>query len=705
MKIQDRNNTLQLIELVLEERASAAQVAELESLVLQNDECLELYLSMVSLHGNLHWDAAGCGAEILADDLPQRLTNQSTKTNRRQSASVGLLSSAAVLAIACLLLFNPPSQQPDLTVAQNSSTSNQPEGSNGSGTSNAEKEGNSQPVEIVGVRLPLHHTTNDEPTEAIVEAVVEGDKSGFTLGSDDAQMVAFINKKLKSRWEEHTVSPSPPASDAEWVRRVHLDLAGRIPTTLEVETFLESNAPNKREQLLQSLLESRDFAGNFASLWTTLLVGRSADREIDREALFSYLQRQFGNNDPWSDTVKDLIAAEGPAHQSGPANFLLAHLNNEAVPATAITSRILLCQQLQCSQCHTHPTAKGWGQDKFWEFNAFFQRTSIKEQMLVDQETGEAQRIRELVDQAAESNKPSFYEDLKGVMKVAYPKFAGVEIEPKKDLSLREQLAELLTSGEDTQLAQAFVNRNWRHFFGHAFTRQVDDMGPHTPTSHPELLDGVSQAFVNSGYDVKRLFTWICLSDAYNLSSVFIAANNVDAPDEGELPLFTRMYIKPLSPEQIFNSLMIAAGVTPEELHRRGTSYAQRQSWLQQFFTVIENEENTELSTFDGSLPQTLMMMNGELVQQAVDPVRGAVFKEIISDRNKSEIDRINEICLAALSRYPSKEELAGIRKLIRSQVRQMTTTRNIPPQIAYNEALRDVYWAYLNSSEFTVNR
>ena len=699
MTSQDKKNTLRLIELVLEERASAKEVAQLEQMVLQDQACFDLYIAMMSLHGNLYWDAACCGAELPLAEVQPRPVSFS-RSNRRTSAIFGLLSTAAVLVLTVVFVFSKPHKQQEASLAHNEASVAE----NGVDVSTETVE-EKTPIEIVGVHLPQHlPDLQGNNTESITEAVSDPIKKQLSFGSSDEEMVAFINDQIQTRWDEHEVAPSPKANDSEWVRRVHLDLAGRIPTTLEVETFLEDDAPNKREELLHSLLESRDFAGHFASHWTTLLVGRSTDREIDREALFSYLQRQFGNNDPWSATVTDLLATEGPAHQSGPANFLLAHLNNEAVPATAITTRILLCQQLQCSQCHRHPSAENWGQEKFWEFNAFFQRTSVKEQMLVDQETGETQRVRELVDQKSSDKAPSFYEDLQGVMKVAYPRIAGIDVEPQEDLSLRDQLAQLLVDGEDTQLAQAFVNRNWLHFFGYAFTRQVDDMGPHHAGSHPELLAGISQAFVKSDYDVKRLLLWICLSDAYQLSSTAIAKNELDAPDAGELPLFSRMYVKPLSPEQIFNSLMIASGVTPGELHRRGTSYAQRERWLQQFFTVIDNEENGELSTFDGSLPQTLMMMNGELVQQAVDPVRGHVFKEIISDRKKSEIDRINEICLAALSRYPTKDELSGIRKLIRTQVQQMTTTRNVPPQVAYNEALRDVYWAYLNSSEFTVN-
>lgn len=695
MNHNTRQETLTVIEATLEGVASDADVARLEQLVLTDMECLNLYLEMTQLHGNLYWDAAGRGAEFSKGDVrPVKVMQPGWSTK-----VIGLLSAVALIVVAVISIrvWNGTPLQPAVAEHENQLLPSE---------SIASVAPISEQGIVGGVRLP-----HDElkATDAVIQQADSRPepKSESALQFDptsDVQVVSFINDLLQQKWREHQISASPVANDSEWVRRIHLDLAGRIPTTLEVENFLKDQSPEKRTRLVDSLLQSRDFANHFASLWTNLLVGHSRDQEVDRERLFAYLERQFGNNDPWSSTVTELIAAEGPGNLSGAANFLLAHLNNEAVPATSITARIFLCQQLQCSQCHRHPTAVEWGQEKFWELNAFFQRTSIREEMLVDQESGESERVRTLVDSKSSQREPAYYEDLQGVMKVAYPKYAGVEVQPQLENSLRAQLAQLLTTDDEAQLAQAFINRSWKHLFGYAFTRQVDDMGPHHTGSHPELLQGISEAFVASNYDVQRLLRWICLSDAYQLSSSRIASNEQDAPEAGDLPLFSRMYVKPLSPEQLYHSLLIAAGVSPEELYRRRNSFAQREDWLQQFFTAVDDEENGELSTFDGSLPQTLMMMNGDLVQRAVDPIQGRVFKHIIEDRNKSEIDRIQEISLAVLSRYPSKQEIESIRKMLRAQVRQQTS-RNIAPQFAYHEALRDVYWAYLNSSEFSIIR
>ncbi len=706
MNTKSRQELLNLLEGYLEGNISQEELTRIETLVLSSPEGRRLYMDFMQLHGNLYWDAAGCGA-----DSDVRTIQSSRKfsshvkpiENLRRRKVVGVLTAAAILICVGLMLRTSGSLPFNQQTASNGN--NTPANTNPASPSvDVSPDHQGMTPEIVRVQLPSKDNSDLPGTEQPVIEKVSPDLKALSFDpSSDLEVVSFINQELRKTLDDHDVRPSPRSEETEWIRRVHLDLAGRIPTSLEVETFLNQTDPNKRALLLDSLLESRDFASHFATIWTTLLVGRSTDRVINRKALYTYLENQFGNNQPWSETVTDLITAEGPAHQSGPTNFLLAHLNNEAVPATAMTARIFLCQQIQCTQCHRHPTAKDWGQEKFWEFNAFFQKTSVKQQMFVDEKTGQTKQTLELVEADSSQLEPSYYLDLRGVMKVAYPRFDEVEIHPEENLTLRDQLAQLLTSEDDSQLAKAFVNRSWLHFFGHAFTRQVDDMGPHHQTSHPELLDGVSKAFASNQYDVRRLIRWICLSDAYHYTSTPIAENKIDDPDAGETPLFSRMYLKPLSPEQIFNSLMVASGVSPDERRHRGSTFAQREEWMQQFFSALENEENGELSTFDGSLSQTLMMMNGELIQKAIDPQTGHVLREILSDRNKSETDRIQDLCLAALSRYPTKQELESIRKMLRNNLRQRTS-RNVPSHVAYTEAFRDVYWAYLNSSEFSVN-
>jgi len=692
MKTTKRQELLKLVDALFEGTASVADYARIEELCLVHPECREYYLELVELQGMLHWDAAGIGADILPE--PVRVSRFAGVLKRVGHPRVWF-GPAVACAVAVMLYFSPSFQQ-----------------NNGQGpvvVNHDEVDPDpvpfpemTDPVTLPSVTLPVNSGKNVADNDTIVAPVkLAVEEPPILTAYDDATVVSFINEQIESGWESGGVSPSGPANDAEWVRRVHLDLAGRIPTKAEASAFLSDRESDKDQQLVESLVESRDFSRNFATQWTTLLVGRTRNSEIDRPRLLSYLQRQFGENRSWRETVTDLITAQGSSEESAPANFLLAHLNNEAVPATAITARVFLCQQLQCAQCHRHPSTATWGQDAFWQMNAFFEQTQIENESVTDQETGETVVHRRLVDNAGRG--PAFYETPQGVMKVAYPLYDGQKVPDGENVVLREELAGFMTTGGRSQLARAFVNRTWNQLFGHGFTIDIEDMGPHSHVSHPELLDGLTEAFVNSGYDVKKLVRWVCLTDAYRLSSRSHPLNETDTPDLGELPLFTRMYVKPLSAEQLFDSLRVASGSEPEDFNRSSNGIVERDKWIRQFFTATDTEENNELTTFDGTLPQALAMMNGELVQDALHPERGAVLNDILSRGGSSEIEKIRALSLAALSRYPTSEELNRIRQVLRVHVKQRTE-RRVPVQVAVNEGLRDIYWAYLNSAEFAVN-
>ncbi len=253
--------------------------------------------------------------------------------------------------------------------------------------------------------------------------------------------------------------------------------------------------------------------------------------------------------------MTELVAAEGSEKDNGAANYLLAHLNNQAVPATAITARLFLCQQVQCAQCHIHPIVKNWDQEQFWQLNAFFQGTRLVEKT---KQLDDGRRVssRELVNQPVSG--PIYFETLGGVMRVAYPAFDGQAVSPETSTNRRRELARLMASGEQPQLAAAFVNRLWAQLFGYGFTNPIDDMGPHNPPTHPEVLELLTREFVKSDYDVRQLLRWMCSSKLYQLSSRAIPENMADEPQNGSPPLFSRMYVKPLSAEQLFDSLLVA---------------------------------------------------------------------------------------------------------------------------------------------------
>ena len=196
-------------------------------------------------------------------------------------------------------------------------------------------------------------------------------------GDQPTSVVGYVDAAIKRSWKTASIEPSPLAGDAEWLRRVYLDTVGHIPSEEAVNAFLDDDGPQKRAGVVEKLLKDSGYARYWATVWTNLLVGRQPRvAGISREGLEKFLRDSFAANVGWNEVVFELVSAEGSADQNPAANFLLAHLNNEAVPATALTARLFLGLQVQCAQCHDHPFHAD-KQNRFWELNSFFQQTEM----------------------------------------------------------------------------------------------------------------------------------------------------------------------------------------------------------------------------------------------------------------------------------------------------------------------------------------
>lgn len=537
-------------------------------------------------------------------------------------------------------------------------------------------------------------TAADEAATSSENLAANQDRRRLT----DAEVIALIDQVVARGWEDSQLTPSARAEDHEWARRVYLDLAGRIPTADEVRSFVASSHPDKDSRLVDELLAGSEFSLQWSARWTNLLVGRSPNEQVDRIALQQYLRNAVDEGYGWSLVVRDLIAAEGDPREQGAANFLVAHLNNQAVPATAFVARTLMGTQIHCAQCHKHPFYEV-SQQEFWELNSFFKQAAVvRGNSSMKGPASERRAVPTLVDRSV--GGPTYFETRAGVMRVAYPKFQGREVDPSPEVSRRAELAQLLTEGETPLVAQAFVNRTWSQVFGYGFTAPVDDLGPHNPPTHPELFSALTESFVQHGYDIKRLIRWLCLSQPYRLSSQMNPGNQADRPDNGELPGFSRMYFKPLSAEQLFDSLLVIKGENPSPRRDWRAHVLRREQWVGQFISSLQNDENDEESQFDGSIGQALVLMNGELVAETVSPRSNPLLRNLLA-APLSDVEKLERLSLAVLSRRPHAEELTLFRKLNRT-LKDARSPAERDAQLAAR--LEDFLWAYLNSSEFIVN-
>ncbi|MFO0956208.1 MAG: DUF1549 and DUF1553 domain-containing protein [Isosphaeraceae bacterium] len=496
----------------------------------------------------------------------------------------------------------------------------------------------------------------------------------------------YIDEMLRAGWEGAKIAPSKPADDAEFVRRAYLDFLGRIPTAQEASVFLENKDKDKRIKLVEYLLADPDYPKNFANQWTVILIGRGRqEREVNRPALTSWLRRQFGENRPWNEMARELITAKGSNKDNGATNFTLAHMENGAVPITSLTTRVFLGQQIQCTQCHDHPS-NDWKQEQFWAINAFYKGVKRRTIKGVDASGKEVDDHTDLYDEPADGYAK--FERRNGELRIAYPAYLdGRKISPSPDVVRRDELGKFITAEDNIEFPQAFVNRMWFHFMGRGIVHPVDDFGPHNPPSHPELLERLGADFAAYGYDVKALIRWITSSQAYHLTSVATPQNEKDEA------LFSHMALKPMNPEQLFDSLLVATAA-----HKTGSGDdmdRKRDQWLRQFVFTFGNDEGEENTSFQGTIPQALMMMNGELMNNATGPKAGTFIAQTIEEaqrqRRSPEQFALNRIYLAALSRLPSRDETARLSKM----------SAGYPDTAMF---LRDVFWALLNSNEFVLN-
>ena len=192
-------------------------------------------------------------------------------------------------------------------------------------------------------------------------------------------VVAKINALIQQSWTDNEIAPSDKASDAEWLRRVYLDVIGDIPPENVVNEFVKDKDAGKRARVVDQLLADRAYVRHWSTIWTNNCIGRGNMDRVDRPAMAKFFREAFGRNRPWNEIVVDLITAEGDHKEKGEVNFILAQgipewdrrpTDNDAVQLTAKVARLLLGVQVQCTQCHNHPF-NDWKQDQFWQLNAF----------------------------------------------------------------------------------------------------------------------------------------------------------------------------------------------------------------------------------------------------------------------------------------------------------------------------------------------
>jgi hypothetical protein len=518
------------------------------------------------------------------------------------------------------------------------------------------------------------------------------------IGPAAAEQVRYINELIEAGWKANKVSPSVRCSDYEFIRRASLDIIGRIPNARELEQFFRDPSATRRSLLVDRLLKSDDYVKNWANVCTVWLLSRSGSvdpaRQKRHEMMRLWLEDKFARERNYKEVATELVTATGKESDNGATGFILSWLgepipNKQAeegqfdmVPITARTTRLFLGLQTQCVQCHDHPFGPSKQKD-FWGVNAFFRQ--VKVPGYAPMRRGMMTTLTLEDDKDFNQSGRVFYERRNGVVMATKGVFLdGTKLSTEGTTTRREELAKLITTSD--YFPKAYVNRMWAHFMGRGFTVPVDDFSiPDNTPSHPELLDKLAKDFAGSGgYEPRNLIRWICNSNAYNLSSV---ANNSNKGQEAE-PFFARMQLKAMSPEQLFESLMVATrsdvGLSREAKKKL------REEWTRSLVVNFGDDEGNE-ATFNGTVVQALMLMNGKQINDAITKTDGTVVQAM--KRHSASSGVINELFMAALNRPANGREAVAIGAEL----------KRIRAGGAYG-LYQDVFWALLNSNEFLLN-
>ncbi len=511
------------------------------------------------------------------------------------------------------------------------------------------------------------------------------------------EVAAKIDALITQRWAADKVTPAAASDDAEFCRRVYLDLCGRIPPASEVRDFLADKAPDKRAQLVHKLLESPTYIVNYTNVWRAIMLPEASSDETIRFFLpgfEAWLRSRLAENRNFAQIAEELLTLplDGEAmtnfqqpNQPSPLAFYRAKQGKPEEIAGA-SARMFLGVRIECAQCHNHPFDK-WKREEFWSYAAFFK------------DTGTMQAPATVVEKVVETitgNKPA---DDKRSIKipdtdiVVQTRFlGGAEPDWSKISDSRANLAQWVISKDNPYFAKAAVNRVWAHHFGVGIVDPVDDFSSNNPASHPEILDLLAKEFIAHEYDFKFLIRTITATKAYQLTSVRSDASQ-DNPRQ-----FARMPVRGLTAEQIFDSLAQATGYLQPFDPEQTLNFNQDQA-RQEFLETFETDTGIERQS---TILQALALMNGSFASDATS------VQEILRTRNDKNgtliaiaeapfftpDQRIEALFLTTLSRFPSDTEKT--RFLAYLQDHEATDVPARP--------LADLFWTLLNTTEFLSN-
>lgn len=487
----------------------------------------------------------------------------------------------------------------------------------------------------------------------------------------------WIDDLVIAEWQKVRLEPAPLAQDSEFLRRVHLDLIGTLPTVDEARAFLQSTDPQRRTKLIDELLTRPVYVDYWALKWGDLL--RTHRRWLGMKGLQSFqgwLKTALRENKSMDAFVRELLTAKGNLYANGPVAFYFVNPTLDELAET--TAQVFLGIRLQCAKCHHHPF-EAWSQDDYHGLAAFFARVERKD-------TGDggsfggAQSLRLAASGAVKHPTTGA---------TVFPRLLGYAFDAKQE-DERRALAEWITDKQNPYFARNIVNRYWGYLFGRGLVEPIDDVRATNPASHPALLDALARDFAAHQYDVKHLLRTLCNARVYQLASELAPKNDVEGV------FFRCRQPRRLPAEVLLDAINQAAGVseTFPELPLGTRALALPDPAIVSTFLDLFGRPQRRTTCEcerpnDPDLRQVLRLANGKEIHQKVIDPRGRIACLLKEGRTETAI--LDDLYLATLSRFPTPAERAAA-----SELRRTAPTPS--------EGWEDLLWTLLNCTEFALN-
>jgi hypothetical protein len=487
-----------------------------------------------------------------------------------------------------------------------------------------------------------------------------------------------VDQHVFNKLKDLGIPPSELCSDSAFIRRAFIDVAGRLPTADQARAFVDDKDPNKRDKLVDYLLEHPGYGDYFANKWALVLRNRRVQNTLGQSFKFhDWIRRAIQRNMPYDEFVRDILAATGEVKDHPPVAWFSEV--NTATEQMEDTAQLFLGLRIQCARCHHHPFEQ-WSQNDYYGFQAFYSRVGRKSGI----KGGQNARVYHNPG-TAQARNPRTGKDLKPTGLGGQP----FEIESYDDP--RHLLVDWMADPKNPFFARALVNRYWKHFFGRGIVDPEDDMRATNPPSNPELLDALAKSFIDSGFDIKKLVRTICTSSTYQLSSEPNEYNLIDKQN------FSSFYPRRMNAEPLYDAINQVAGTNVNFAGLPvGTRAVQLpdNGFADYFLTVFgkpQAESACECERIsEANLAQTLHLLNSTDIQGKLAAGNGRAAK-LGNDEERPDQEKVTELYFWALARPPRQKEL----DLILPYIEERTNKR---------QAYEDVMWALFNTKEFLFN-